>query len=296
MTVDGTAHRTAPGASVTLSGIVTAADGTPIAGQPVRLQVRGPERWRPVADATSDDTGTVAFATPPAVATARYRLVGAPRVHSETWRVVLVPAVSATATHAGDTVEIAVSVVGARVDDRVILLRQGPERLLVVARGQLDTSAQVTFRVPARDRRTAYVVRLPATRAHGHGATRLVVDPVRPASLSIAAASHEVGPGGSLSIGGVVRSADGTAVPGRDVVLQVRGPQRWRAVGRTTSDTNGAVSLPTPALDRTAVYRLVTGRVHSARWRVVLMPTLQAAVTAGDPAVITVDSSWWAPR
>jgi hypothetical protein len=32
----------------------------------------------------------------------------------------------------------------------------------------------------------------------------------------------------------------------------------------------------------------VTGRVHSARWRVVLAPTLRGAVTAGDPAVISV--------
>lgn len=47
-------------------------------------------------------------------------------------------------------------------------------------------------------------------------------------------------------------------------------------------------TLPTPVLDHTAVYRLRTGGVTSERWRVVLVPTLQATVTAGDPADIAV--------
>jgi hypothetical protein len=224
------------------------------------------------------------------VATARYRIVGAPLVHSDVWRVVLVPTVTASATHVGDGVDVVAAVVGGREGDPTALLRQGRDRLLLVARGRLDAGGHVTFRIPARDRRTAYVVRLPATRAHGPGRARVVVVPLRPASVSISGASHEVGPGGSVWINGVVRAADGGAVAGREVVLQVRGPQRWRAVDRATSDAGGAVSVPTPVQDRTSVYRLVTGGVRSARWRVVLVPTLHARVTSGDPAVITLSA------
>ncbi len=288
VTVSGTSHRTGPGASVTLSGTVTSADGAPVAGQSVRLQVRGPAHWRHVADATADASGAVSFTTPPAAATARYRLVGGPRIRSDVWRVVLVPMVSATATPAGAEVEVAATVTGGRAGDRVVLLRQGPHRLVTEARGELATDGRVTFSVGARDHSTTYVVRLPATQAHALAAVRLTVAPVRPASIAIAAPSHEVGPGGSVTVGGVVRAADGTPLGGQDVVLQVLGSQRWRQVGTATSDADGGVWLPTTAIDQTSVYRLVAGGVHSDRWRVVLVPTLQATVTAGDPADIAV--------
>ena len=228
--------------------------------------MRGPERWLPVADATADASGAVSFTTPPADATARYRLLGAPRVRSEVWRVVLVPTVAATSS--GDA--IAVTTTGGRPGDVVRLFRQGPHRLLAAGRGRLDADGHVTFTTEARDTATTYAVRLLATPAHARAATRLTVAPVTPASISITAPAHEVGPGGSLAISGVVRAADGSPLAGREVVLQVRGPERWRPVGTATSDADGAVALPTPVLDHTAVYRLRTGGVTSERWRVVL--------------------------
>ena len=67
-----------PGSSLTLSGSLTAADGRPVAAHDVVLQRRGPHRWLRVAVATADASGAVSFSTPPADATATYRLVGAP--------------------------------------------------------------------------------------------------------------------------------------------------------------------------------------------------------------------------
>ncbi len=291
VTMAGTSHRAAPGEAVTLSGTVTAADGTPVPGQPVHLQVRGPGRWRTVADATADASGAVSFSTPPAEATARYRILGAPRVRSEVWRVVLVPTLSATAS--GD--EISATAAGGRPGDVVRLFRQGPHRLLAAGRDRLDQDGHVTFVVDARSTTTTYAVRLLATTAHARAATRLTVAPVTPASVSITAPAHEVAPGGSLSISGVVRTADGAPLAARDVVLQVRGPQRWRAVGTATTDADGAVALATPALDQTAVYRLRTGGVASDRWKVALVPTLQAVVTPGDPADIAVTTTGGRP-
>ena len=65
------------------------------------LQRRGPHRWLRVAVATADDSGAVSFATPPADATATYRLVGAPGVRSDVWRIVLVPVTATSRPRAG---------------------------------------------------------------------------------------------------------------------------------------------------------------------------------------------------
>ena len=290
MSLSGTSHRADPGSSLTLSGSLTAADGTPVAAHDVVLQRRGPHRWLRLAVATADTSGAVSFTTPPAGATARYRLVGAPGVRSDVWRVVLVPQVTAGSTAAGPDVDVTASIQGARTGDRVALLRRGPHRQQVVGRTTVGPDGTATWRVtPART--TTYVVRLPATATHARATARLTVTPPRPSAVEVSADTHDSGPGGSVTIRGLVTGEGGAPLPGQEVVLQTRGPQRWRPVATATSDAFGAVAIPTPAAERTSVYRLRAGPITSSRWRVVLVPSLTSTVTTGapgDPTDVTV--------
>ncbi len=278
--MSGSSHRATPGSSTTLSGSLTAADGTAVAAHDVVLQRRGPHRWLPVAVAIADDSGAVSFTTPPADATATYRLVGAPGVRSHVWRIVLVPLVTATSAAAGPEVDVTATVEGARPGDRVVLLRQGAHRLLLVGHSTVGGDGTATWRVaPART--STYVVRLPATATHGLARAELTVTPPRPDALVIGADTHHTGWGASVTIRGEVRVAGGAPLPGQEVVLQVRGPQRWRPVGVATSDAFGGVAIPTPAAEQTAVYRLRAGPATSVRWRVALVPALSATVATG---------------
>jgi hypothetical protein len=282
LSLSGSSHRATPGSSTTLSGSLSAADGTAVAAHDVVLQRRAPHRWLPVAVATADDSGAVSFATPPADATATYRLVGAPGVRSQVWRIVLVPVVTATSAAAGPEVDVTATVEGARPGDRVVLLRQGAHRLLPVGHSTVGGDGTATWRVaPART--STYVVRLPATATHGLARAELTVTPPRPDALVIGADTHHTGWGASVTIRGEVRVAGGAPLPGEEVVLQVRGPQGWRPVGVATSDAFGGVAIPTPAAEQTAVYRLRAGPATSPSWRVALVPALSATVTTGTP-------------
>ena len=66
--------------------------------------------------------------------------------------------------------------------------------------------------------------------------------------------------GGSLTVSGTVRAADGSGLAGRMVRLQVRGPNGWFGAGSATTDADGTVALATPAARRTVRYRLRVGQ------------------------------------
>jgi hypothetical protein len=161
--ISASSHRVGFGGSLTMSGVVGAADGTAIAGRRVRLQVLGPKRWRSVGSATTDAGGSVAIATPAARVTVRYRFRAPNGVHSLPWRVVMVPMIGASAAADGT---IDASVTGGRTGDRVILLRRMNGRLVKVQTGRLDSTGQVTFHVVPKPHQKAYVVRLLATKRH----------------------------------------------------------------------------------------------------------------------------------
>jgi len=98
--------------------------------------------------------------------------------------------------------------------------------------------------------------------------------------------------GGSLTMSGTVRAADGSGLAGRVVHLQVRGPHRWFGVGSATTDATGSVAIATPAASRTVRYRLRAGNGrHSAPWRVAMVPTMSATTRpdgSGTDVVATV--------
>ena len=242
----GTSHRATPGSSMTLSGHASprpTARRSP--AHDVVLQRRGPHRWLRVAVATADDSGAVSFTTPPADATARYRLVGAPGVRSDVWRVVLVPRVTADSSGRRSGRRRDATVQGARPGDRVVAAPAGPPP---AAGGRPDDGRAATARPPGAStpaRTTTYVVRLPATRptparrpAHR--------DPAAARASIIGADTHETGPGGSRDDprrrprrGRRAAARPRGRAPGR-------GPQRWRPVATATSDAFGAVAISDP--------------------------------------------------
>ncbi|HEY2879274.1 hypothetical protein [Nocardioides sp.] len=117
--------------------------------------------------AVSDSAGHVSIATPPILATSRFRLRTDHRVHSTSWRVVELPTLGASGQRNGSTVAITATASGARTGDKVVLLRRVAGRLVRMRHAPLGAGGSVTFGVPARKARTTYVVRLVATKRHG---------------------------------------------------------------------------------------------------------------------------------
>jgi hypothetical protein len=280
MTIAGTDHRAGVGQSVTLSGVVTAVDGSPLPDHRVVLQARGPRHWLPVGEGTSDASGTVSLVTPPLQRSARFRLRADPGVRSAPWPVRMVPTLTTTVSVGGSVTTIGGSCKGCRPGDRVWLYRRVDHQSRLVRRGRLDDSGSVQVQVPTPQRGTRYAVLLPATRRHTAARARMLVIPPAAASVSVTAPGHRVPVGGSLTVSGVVRAADGSPLTGRRVVLQVRGAHRWRGIARAITDSGGSVAFTTPAAQRTGGYRLrAVNGVHSAGWRIVMVPTLSASAS-----------------
>ena len=175
VTIAGSATRVAAGGSTAIGGTVTAASGDALPGRRVVLLRRGPFRWRPVGQATSDAAGHVSIATPAITATSRFRLRTGHHVASVKWRVVEVPGLSASANRSGTTVTVSATAQGARAGDRVVLFRRAHGRLVRLRHGRLDAGGSVSFAVKARPTRTTYVVRLPATRKHAPASATVTV-------------------------------------------------------------------------------------------------------------------------
>lgn len=175
LTIAGAAGRVTNGGSTVIGGTVTSAAGAVLPGHRVVLLRRGPSRWKPVGRAVSDSAGHVSIATPPILATSRFRLRTDHRVHSTPWRVVELPTLGASAQRNGSTVAITATASGAHTGDKVVLLRRVAGRLVRLRHAPLGAGGSVTFSVPARKARTTYVVKLVATKRHGPASASVVV-------------------------------------------------------------------------------------------------------------------------
>ena len=281
MSAGGVTHRVGVGETVTLSSTLTSTDGTPLADYPVVLQVRGRRHWLPVTETTTDVTGAASATTPPLTRSARFRWHTDHRTHSTQWVVQMVPTLTVSATVGGTTTEVTATTLGGRPGDRVQLLRWTNHHASGVRRGVLDVTGSVSLPIDTPSHRGVYAVRLLPTRAHTAVRARVHVVPPAVASVGLAVPSQQVPVGGSMTVSGVVRAADGSALPHRRVRLEVRGPKRWFGVGSATTDSAGGVTLATPAARRTARYRLRAGNgVHSDPVRVAMVPTLTATSRA----------------
>ncbi len=175
LTISASSRRVPLGGTTLVSGVVTSASGSALPGHRVALLRRGASGWRPVGHAVSDADGQVSFTTPAIVASTAFRLRTDHRVHSAGWRVVEMPALTASARRDGSAVGVSASARGARTGDRVVLLRRSGGRLVTVAHGSLAADGSVGFQVPARRARTTYVVRLVATHHHGPATAKVSV-------------------------------------------------------------------------------------------------------------------------
>jgi hypothetical protein len=173
--ISAASHRVPVDGSLTVAGVVRAADGSPLAGRRVTLQVRGPLRWYGVGSATTGAEGAVALATPAARRTTRYRLRVPSGMHSAAWRVAMVPTLSVTTRPDGASVDLVATARGGFAGDPVSLLRRISGRLVVVQRAPLAADGSVVFTVPRRVRSTTYVVRLLGTARHTAASTKVTV-------------------------------------------------------------------------------------------------------------------------
>jgi hypothetical protein len=293
MTMSAAAHRVGLGQTVNLTGLVTDATGAALPGHDVVLQVRGPRHWRPVASATTDDSGTATALTPPISRSARFRWHADKGVHSLPWLLKMVPNLTVSAEIGGSTTTITPAAQGSAPGDRVLLVRRVAGRTPLVRRARLDASGSAAIAVATPRRRATYVVRLLRTPRHAAVRARVVVVPPAPATVSIAGSASRVTPGTSVVIGGTVTSAAGDVLPGHQVVLLRRGPRHWRPVGHAVTDAAGHVSIATPPIAATSRFRLRTDhRARSVLWRVVETPTLGASAERDTSTVtITVTAS-----
>ena len=287
LTVSGTTHRAAVGEAVTFTGVLTDTDGVVLSDHRVVLEVRGAQRWHPVAETTTDAGGGATVTTPPLPRSAAFRWHTDHGVHSTAWVVRLVPDLATAVEAGGSSTVIAATTAGARDGDRMQLYKRTGHGLVLVRHGRLDAGGAITWSVVTPRRTAAYVVRLLATPRHTAAHARVVVVPPAAARLTIGTPTHRVVFGGTTVVTGVVTAADGTGLPGRQVVLQRRGAVRWQVVGRGTSDGSGSVSVSTPAIVETGWYRLRADHgIHSTRWRVVEVPTMSASASRSGTTVV----------
>jgi hypothetical protein len=286
-------HRVGLGQTMVLSSLVTDATGAALPDQPVVLQVRGPRRWRPLVQVTTDDTGLATASTPPLSRTTRFRWHAGRGVNSLPWLLKMVPTLTVSASVGGSTTIVTPTAQGSSPGDRVQLFRHVAGHTSLVRQARLDATGSVPISVVTPRRHATYVVRLLRTKRHAAVRARVAVVPPRPAAVTIAGSAGRVTDGASTVVGGTITSADGSPLPGHRVVLLERGASRWRPVGHAVSDAAGQVSIATPAIIATSRFRLRTDHgVHSVSWRVVELPGLQAsAQRSGATLLVTADAS-----
>jgi hypothetical protein len=180
LSISGSTHQAEPGQSVAFSGVVSSSEGDPVRRARVSLQVYS-GGWTTVSTTRTDPSGAVSLVLPPVAATTAVRLRTTNGVHSSRWRVTLHPQLSVTQASASEsgTVIITVTATGAQSGDRVELMTPaGP-----VATGALN-GGSVSLTVTPTQKRTRYIVVLPATVAHGSDRATITVVVKKPARES----------------------------------------------------------------------------------------------------------------
>ncbi len=177
LTMSATSHVVEYGATLTLTGQVSASDGEPVGGRVVVLQIRDPNRWRPVSRSRSDSTGVVTASTAPVTGLDRYRWRVRAPLRSPVWRVRVKSAVTASYTVDGDQTTVTATSRGASPGDPInfyVIVKKKPT---LVGTARLGANGTAEFTVPSAERRRALMIRLEGTRDHTAARTRIVVLP-----------------------------------------------------------------------------------------------------------------------
>lgn len=169
-------HRVAPGQTTVFSGVVSAADGSPVPNARVVLQEHTGFGWRDVGAGLTAEDGSVSLASQPASRTARYR-IKVQDLHSQAWRLVLRPTLTASASTSGAVTTVTVTVSGGRAGSPALLMTRRDGEQVVVTSGSLAANGRIRFEVPAPTVQSWYAVRLTPSATHAGASTRVLVHP-----------------------------------------------------------------------------------------------------------------------
>ena len=182
LTISASAVKIIAGDSVSLTGLLTDADGNPVPGQDVTLLEHdaGVPGWQPAGQGTTDSTGTATVSVPSLGTDAGFRFRGPNGTHSGHVRVVVVPAVSLVAGPGGrpQTERLTASAPYAVGSDAILQVRAGGAWRTLRSR-TIGATGQVAFGVKLQRHQRIYRVVVPRTVQHAMGISNPAVVPAR---------------------------------------------------------------------------------------------------------------------
>jgi hypothetical protein len=180
LTISASAAKIIAGDSVSLTGLLTDADGNPVPGQTVTLLEHdaGVPGWQPAGQATTDGTGTATVPVPSLGTDAGFRFRGPNGTHSGRVRVVVIPAVSLTASPGNrpGNERLTASAPYATGSDAILQVRAGGTWRTLRSR-PIGTTGQVMFGVKLQRHQRIYRVIVPRTVQHARGISNPAIVP-----------------------------------------------------------------------------------------------------------------------
>jgi hypothetical protein len=182
LTISASAVKIIAGGSVSLTGLLTDADGAPVPNQTVTLLQHdaGVPGWVPVGQGTTDSTGTATVLVTSLGTDAGFRFRGPNGTHSGHVRVVVIPVVSLTAIPGNrpGNERLIVSAPYAAGSEAILQVRAGGTWRTLRSR-PIDSTGQALFGVGLQRHQRIYRVVVPRTVQHARGISNPAVVPAR---------------------------------------------------------------------------------------------------------------------
>jgi len=182
LTISASAVKIIAGDSVSLTGLLTDADGNPVPGQDVTLLQHdaGVPGWLPAGQATTDGTGTATVPVSSLGTDAGFRFRGPNGTHSGHIRVVVIPQVSLIAVPGArpQAERLIASAPYAIGSDAILQVRAGGTWKTLRSR-PIGTAGQVMFGVKLQLHQRIYRVVVLPTAQHGKGISNPAIVPAR---------------------------------------------------------------------------------------------------------------------
>jgi len=182
LTISASAVKIIAGGSVSLTGLLTDADGAPVPNQTVTLLQHdaGVPGWVPAGQGTTDSTGTATVLVASLGTDAGFRFRGPNGTHSGHVRVVVIPAVSLVAGPGGrpQTERLTASAPYAVGSDAILQVRAGGAWRTLRSR-TIGATGQVAFGVKLQRHQRIYRVVVPRIVQHAMGISNPAVVPAR---------------------------------------------------------------------------------------------------------------------
>lgn len=164
------------GTPVSVSGVLTATDGGPLANRTVRLAGRiAGQPWARFAIGRTDANGRITLQTPPLNQNTSLRLATPQALRSTVVRVIVVPLLEASASADSGTTTIAVTTHGGVQGDTLVAYRRRGTELVEVGTVTLDANGSAVITVSTPNKAVRIVLRLQATGLHARAQTALTI-------------------------------------------------------------------------------------------------------------------------